>query len=79
MKYFWLRDRKHQKQFTFKWDYGDQNDRVYFTKHHPTHYHMTMCPQYIQDILNTSYQKMAHIVTTYTQEIKSSYSLARVC
>ena len=23
MKYFWLRDRKHQKQFTFKWDYED--------------------------------------------------------
>ena len=73
MKYFQLRDRKHQEQFIFKWDYGDQNNGDYFTKHYPVHYHKKMSPRYIPDVVNNVHQQMTHIVNMYTQEIKSSY------
>ena len=49
MKYFWSRDRKNQQQFKHIWDYGDQNDGDYWTKHHPTNHHREMRPRYIQD------------------------------
>ena len=49
MKYYWSRDRKNQKQFKYIWDYGDQNDGDYWTKHHPTTHHREMRPRYIQD------------------------------
>ena len=65
MKYFWARDRKHQKQFQYLWDYGDQNDGDYFTKHHPTHYHKTMRPRYITDKLNLLSSKLTNLLTYF--------------
>ncbi len=49
MKYYWSRDRRNQKQFKYIWDYGDQNEGDYWTKHHPTHHHKATRPQYIKD------------------------------
>ncbi len=31
------------------WEYGDQNEGDYWTKHHPTTHHREMRPGYIQD------------------------------
>ena len=39
MRYYWLRDRKNQKQFDIYWHPGPENDTDYFTKHHPAKTH----------------------------------------
>ena len=49
MKYYLTRDGRNQKQFKYIWDYGDQNEGDYWTKHHPTHHHKAIRPQYIKD------------------------------
>jgi len=72
MKYFWLRDRKEQRQFKFTWDYGDQNEGDYFTKHHATIYHRDMRPRYIHDVVQHLCNKVTSICNKYNTEIKSS-------
>ena len=61
MRYYWLRDRKEQDQFLYLWDYGDQNDGDYFTKHHPTHYHKDIRPRYIKDVVNNIFHNVEQI------------------
>ena len=39
MKFHWLRDREHQKQFRYYWDKGSNNNADYFTKNHPPAVH----------------------------------------
>ena len=72
MRYYWLRDRKEQGQFNFIWDYGDQNDGDYFTKHHATIYHWEMRPHYIKDIVNKVTKNLEQICSQYTPEIMIS-------
>ena len=40
MRYHWLRDRQTKKEFNIYWDKGSNNHADYFTKHHPTKYHL---------------------------------------
>jgi hypothetical protein len=47
MRFYWIRDRVHQKQFTVKWKRGIANHADYFTKHHPPSHHRTLCAPYI--------------------------------
>ena len=42
MRYHWLRDRETQKHIRVYWDKGLHNYADYFTKHHPTSYHLEM-------------------------------------
>ena len=55
--------QKNQKQFQYIWDCGDQNEGDYWTKHHPTHYHVTMIQKYIKDKLNILITKLTPIST----------------
>ena len=64
MKYFWLRDRGEKKQSSFLWDYGDQNDGFYFTKHHLPHYHKYMRTHYIQNFVSNLFRKVVSIYMT---------------
>ena len=47
MRYYWIRDRVHQGQFTIHWRKGGQNLADYFTKHHPTSHHKQMRSKYL--------------------------------
>jgi hypothetical protein len=44
MKYYWLQDRVHQKQFDVYWRPGKDNLGDYHTKHHPAQHHQDMRP-----------------------------------
>lgn len=39
MRYYWIQDRIHQKQFLVYWQPGSENLADYFTKHHPASHH----------------------------------------
>ena len=58
MRYFWLRDRATQKQFSFYWQPGICNYADYFTKHHPTIHHRQTRNKFVKDSLNTVIQRM---------------------
>ena len=73
MKYFWLKDRKENDQFSFLWDYGDQNEGDYFTKHHPIHYHKQICPRYIKDVVHNLIHSMKNLYNMCTQDIIPSH------
>ena len=47
MRFYWLRDRVRQGQFTVVWAPGSTNLADYFTKHHPPHHHRAMRPVYL--------------------------------
>jgi hypothetical protein len=42
MRYHWLADRVHQKQFDIYWRPGRENLRDYHTKHHSAQHHKDM-------------------------------------
>jgi len=42
MRYWWMKDRIHQKQFDLLWAPGKLNLADYFTKHHPPWHHRLM-------------------------------------
>lgn len=39
MRYYWLRDKEHQKDINFFREPGTQNNADYFTNHHATNHH----------------------------------------
>jgi len=47
MRYYWLKDREAQGQFTFVWAPSCENLADYFTKHHPPKHHQTVRSHYI--------------------------------
>ena len=47
MRFYWVQDRIEQKQFLVYWRKGAENLADYFTKHHPTRYHVQMRPVYL--------------------------------
>ena len=49
MKWHWLRDMEVLDKLRLYWDIGTNNDADYFTKHHPTIYHLQMRPRYIHN------------------------------
>jgi hypothetical protein len=48
MRYWWMKDRIHQRQFNLKWAPGKFNLADYFTKHHPPWHHRKMRSKYLQ-------------------------------
>ena len=60
MRYYWLRDRMTQLQFTFFWDKGSNNEADYFTKHFPASYHRIKRSRYIQDKINEHHPTQHH-------------------
>ena len=49
MRYYWLRDRIRQKQFSLKWAPGATNLADYYTKHHPAKHHKKVRPIYMAE------------------------------
>jgi hypothetical protein len=47
MRFYWLRDRSRQNQFTIYWKKGSLNRADYFSKHHPGKHHSDMRPTYL--------------------------------
>ena len=48
MRFYWIRDRKNQKQFNIYWKPGSTNKGDYLTKHFPHSHHSTLRPSYLQ-------------------------------
>jgi hypothetical protein len=48
MRYWWMKDRIHQRQFNLTWAPGKFNLADYFTKHHPPWHHRKMRSKYLQ-------------------------------
>jgi hypothetical protein len=48
MRFYWIRDRVNQKQFTILWKRGADNLADYFTKHHPAAHHQRVRSRYLQ-------------------------------
>jgi hypothetical protein len=44
MKYYWLQDRVHQKQYDVYWRPGKDNLGDFHTKHHPAQHQQAMHP-----------------------------------
>ena len=53
MRYHWLRDKETQRQIDVYWEKGTNNNTDYFTKTHPTPYHRSQRPKYVQDFITT--------------------------
>ena len=49
MRFYWLKDRQQQKQFSIYWDNGKNNFADYFTKHHSPSHHKAVRPIYLYD------------------------------
>ena len=49
MRFYWLRDRVDQGQYTIHWKPGATNLADYFTKHHSPAHHKRMRPIYIHE------------------------------
>ena len=48
MRFYWIRDRVRQGQFTVHWQRSKVNLADYFTKHHPPTHHIAMRPTYLK-------------------------------
>jgi hypothetical protein len=64
MRFIWLRCRNTQGQFCYYWRPGTQNLADYFTKHHPTSYHKSVCPTILTPANNPEYKKLFETTTT---------------
>ena len=49
MRFYWIRDRIRQKQFTVFWRKGTLNRADYMTKHHPAKHHRAIRSAYLYD------------------------------
>jgi hypothetical protein len=47
MRFYWVRDRVKQKQFSILWRKGELNKADYFTKHHAAKHHQEMRSTYL--------------------------------
>jgi hypothetical protein len=50
MRYWWMKDRIHQRQFNLLWAPGKSNLADYFTKHFPPWHHRKMRYKYLQKL-----------------------------
>jgi hypothetical protein len=55
MRFYWIRDRVDQKQFTILWKRGTENLADYFTKHHPASHHQRVRSRYLQQEHQANY------------------------
>ena len=49
MRFYWVRDHVHQKQFHIFWRQGSTNKADYFTKHHPSLHHQQVRSTYLHE------------------------------
>ncbi len=78
MLFHWLRCRNAQGQFCYYWRPGTQNLADYFTKHHPTSHHKSVCPTILTPANNPEYTKLFKTSTkpvTCEPQIKALVSL----
>jgi len=61
MRYYWLRERKNQKQLDIFWDKGTLNDADYFTKHHPNTHHREIRKRYVYDRITQNLNNLKSI------------------
>ena len=54
MRFWWLKDRVQQGQFSIYWAPGDENFADYFTKHHSPAHHTLVRPIYQKEESSTS-------------------------
>ena len=76
MRFYWLRDRIHQKQFHAHWEKGQLNKGNYPSKHHPTGHHVEVRPQYVLNsliLLKTTLQGCAKN-RYFRKAVKDRYS-----
>ncbi len=72
----WLRCHNAQGQFCYYWRPGTQNLADYFTKHHPTSHHKSVCPTILTPANNPEYTKLFKTTTTpitFEPQIKHRY------
>ena len=62
MRFYWVKDRVRQGQFTVHWRRGADNRADYFTKHHPPAHHRLMRSHYVLDPLPST---TPHSATTH--------------
>jgi hypothetical protein len=55
MRFYWVRDRVKQKQFSIFWRKGELNKADYFTKHHAAKHHQEMRSTYLHMPDTTKY------------------------
>jgi hypothetical protein len=58
MRFHWLQCHNAQGQFRYYWRSGTQNLVDYFTKHHPTTHHKSVCPTILTSANNPEYRKL---------------------
>lgn len=49
MRFYWIRDRVRQGQFTIHWKKGILNKADYHSKHHPSSHHQLVRPSYLYE------------------------------
>ncbi len=77
MRFHWLRCRNAQGQLCYNWRPGTQNLSDYFTKHHPTSPHKSVCPTILTPTNDPEYTKLFKTTTapvTFEPQIKTSVS-----
>ncbi len=52
MRYHWIRDQVHLKNFFVTWQAGSSNLADFFTKAHPVHHHLSQRKLYVVDTLD---------------------------
>ncbi len=77
MHFHWLRCCNAQGQFCYYWRPGTQNLADYFTKHHPTSHHKSVCLTILTPANNPEYTKLFKTTTTpviFEPQIKTKVS-----
>ena len=70
MRFYWIRDRKNQKQFNIYWKPGSTNKGDYFTKHLPPTHHWTVRPSYLHV---TNYGKRSTLQGCVNLKLSANY------
>ena len=68
MQFYWVRYQVEQKNFYFKWKTGNMKLGYYFTKHHTTTHHWSMCQTYL---LNAFISLQEHILKSVLKPVTS--------
>jgi hypothetical protein len=69
MRFHWLRCRNAQGQFCYYLRPGTQNLADYFTKHHPTSHHKSVCPTILTPAPSANDPKYTKLFETTTTSV----------
>jgi hypothetical protein len=76
MRFHWLRCCNAQGQFRYYWRPGTQILADYFTKHHPTSHHKSVCSTILTPANDTKYTKLFETTTTPVASKQQNKTLA---